>query len=652
MDKLDQPAHVGETISPTTLCDLVEDAVAGEPAEDATQHASLGQLDVASLPRLMSAAAAAAGGAAVGEAGVLEVRGVLGEGGMGRVQLALQRSLQREVAVKRLRDAESPHRRRLSNALLWEARVMGALEHPNITPIHELGCADDGSPLLVMKRISGESWRQLIAHPSHPMWASLEASGRARLDVHLDVLVQLCNALHYAHSFGIIHRDLKPDNVMLGAFGEVYLVDWGTAVRLPHAAGGGVVGTPAYMAPEMARDEAVSARTDVFLLGATLYELLSGHPPYQAPSVMACLWKAAHGDAPPLPASLPAELVAICARAMSADPAARFESPAALRLALEAFRQHQGSHEVARAALERTQALLVMLRPDASPPPDRQALYELAAECRFGLRLALRQWPDNAQAAAALRACVHGLLQFELRAQNIDAATALLAELPPADPARADTLAALADMRRALADERAQILRLRRLTDYTTGGRARVLTFGAVAVASAVIAARAIWTRFSDSAPISPTRAMLDMSVLLAVASISIVTLRRRFGGTPFNRRFLSLLVLAFLSMTVNRALGIHFDRPLSQTFSGDLWLSSVICATVGIALHPWGWGLAAISVAGGLVATFSPINAQLALNICGTLILCIAAVVAVRAPPARASLSASGGSPVESAPP
>ena len=105
---------------------------------------------------------------------------------------------------------------------------MSTLEHPNILPIHSLGCDGSGSPMLVMRRVQGVAWSQLLLDSSHPMWKSY--SGTDRLDFHLDVMLQVCKAMSYAHSRGIIHRDLKPENVMIGEIGEVYVFDWGIAL--------------------------------------------------------------------------------------------------------------------------------------------------------------------------------------------------------------------------------------------------------------------------------------------------------------------------------------------------------------------------------------------------------------------------------------
>jgi hypothetical protein len=217
-------------------------------------------------------------------AGDLEVTGVLGDGGMGQVLAARQRSLARLVALKRVRPAHATSE--TEAALLDEGRITGGLEHPNIVPVHALGRDDVGNPVLVMKRIEGTSWRALLDDDAHPAWAPLLAAHGDRTSAHLEVLMRVADAAHFAHARGVVHRDIKPENVMVGSFGEVYLVDWGIAVRVGRTVADGdgafrIRGTPAYMAPEMIGGDParVDARTDVYLLGGVLHVILTGRPP-------------------------------------------------------------------------------------------------------------------------------------------------------------------------------------------------------------------------------------------------------------------------------------------------------------------------------------------------------------------------------------
>lgn len=223
---------------------------------------------------------------------LVELQKEIGRGGMGVVHSARQRSLGRNVAAKStLGDATA--------ALLREAWICGNLEHPNVIPVYELYRGADQKPVMVMKHVEGKPWSEVLR----------ESSDR---EAQLRILVQLCHTVHYAHIHGFVHLDLKPDNVMIGSFGEMYLLDWGVAAStstehppfIPRARDiRRVLGTPAYMAPELAEGDggSVGPATDVYLLGAILFEILTGAPPHQGETLMECIVCAFSGVRPACP---------------------------------------------------------------------------------------------------------------------------------------------------------------------------------------------------------------------------------------------------------------------------------------------------------------------------------------------------------------
>jgi hypothetical protein len=236
-----------------------------------------------------------------------ELLGDVGHGGAGVVFRGRDRLLGRELAVKVLRDV---HRRtpEIYRRFIEEARVGSRLQHPAIVPVYDLGWFDDRRPYITMKLVEGRTLAALLKDRSDP------AQDRPRL---LGVFEQVCQAMAYAHARGVVHRDLKPANVMVGAFGEVQVMDWGFAKVLggaaefrkavaaaspasepPSASQSGVMmGTPAYMPQEQAQGQAalIDPRADVFALGAILCEILTGAPPYVGALHEVCLM-AAEGD--------------------------------------------------------------------------------------------------------------------------------------------------------------------------------------------------------------------------------------------------------------------------------------------------------------------------------------------------------------------
>jgi serine/threonine protein kinase len=206
----------------------------------------------------------------------------IARGGMGRVYAGHDLTLDREVAVKTLLPGANAER------FVTEAKITAKLPHPGIPPVHALGTLADGTPYLAMKLIRGRTLAQLLRERPSPLH---------ELPRFVQVFEQIAQAVGFAHAQGVLHRDLKPLNVMVGALGEVQVMDWGLAKdvasgegerpeELPEAenvtqtAAGAVLGTPGYMAPEQARGEVVDARADVFALGATLAAILTGQPAF------------------------------------------------------------------------------------------------------------------------------------------------------------------------------------------------------------------------------------------------------------------------------------------------------------------------------------------------------------------------------------
>jgi len=304
---------------------------------------------------------------------------VVGEGGMGQVFRAEQPALRREVAIKKLHEAlgDAPDGGLIEASLstadrqaafVSEARVTGYLDHPNIVPVYALGQDQARRWFLSMKLVRGISWKYLL-HPGQALEREKQNEARARnlsvddakdraahLEANLRLLLTVSNAVAFAHSKQIIHRDLKPENVMVGAFGEVLVMDWGLAVdvsetpdpaqaRVPHKTSTGMGGTADYMAPEQTygRGAGLSARTDVFLLGAILHELLTGKAPNAAGELQQALFKALRCEAPVFDAQVPKELANACRKALAKDPAARHASVLEFQQALEGYLTHRDS---------------------------------------------------------------------------------------------------------------------------------------------------------------------------------------------------------------------------------------------------------------------------------------------------------------------
>jgi eukaryotic-like serine/threonine-protein kinase len=290
-------------------------------------------------------------------------------GGLGAVFVALDAELNREVALKQIleKHADDPSSQR---RFLLEAEITGGLEHPGIVPVYSLGRYEDGRPYYAMRLISGETLKEAIDHDRAELGSrqgapTEDAGSTARSnpntgsrDLRLLKLLRrfldVCNAVDYAHSRGVLHRDLKPGNVIVGRYGETLVLDWGLAkatgrsdpsagehTLMPRSGGssetlpGSAMGTPAYMSPEQASGDLdrLGPRSDVYSLGATLYCLLTGRPPFEGRDAGEVLGAVRRGEfAPPRrhDPTIDVALEAVCLKAMATRPEDRYATARAL----------------------------------------------------------------------------------------------------------------------------------------------------------------------------------------------------------------------------------------------------------------------------------------------------------------------------------
>ncbi|MCC8180023.1 MAG: SUMF1/EgtB/PvdO family nonheme iron enzyme [Planctomycetes bacterium] len=366
------------------------------------------------------------------------VKRVVGQGGMGVVYIASQTSLNRDVAVKMiLPNADSENSRQ---KLVAEALVTGELEHPNIIPIYELGQTDKNKLFYAMKIVDGKPWSD-----------ELPANSERQ---NIDILLRVADAVAFAHDKGVIHRDLKPENVMLGGYGEVLLMDWGLAVSQidrgraePLNQTNAKAGTPAYMAPEMARGEVdrIGPASDIYLLGAILFEILTGRRPHGGRNVYICLRAAAENYLQPTERA--DSLLQVARKAMATDPAERHAS-------VKAFQQD------VREVLAHTESLNLVNNAELSlHAAEAAGSYEDYSQAIFAYREAITLWEENQAAHSGLvharkryaaRAFANG--DYDLAAFNLEGLT---------DP---EATALSGSVARAKADAEARKRRVRKLT--------------------------------------------------------------------------------------------------------------------------------------------------------------------------------------------
>jgi serine/threonine-protein kinase len=510
------------------------------------------------------------------------LRAEIGRGGMASVWAAEQMALAREVALKRCTE-RSPEAEHL---LLREAIITGQLEHPGIVPVHTV-LMDSEGPVVVMKRVSGTTWDALIRAAETP------------LEQHLDILAAALNAVELAHSRGVVHRDLKPSNIMIGDYGQVYVLDWGVAMRRQDAPSDAIVGTPFYMAPEMAEGRA-DERTDVFLLGATLHEVLTGSPRHRGDTALLLLYAAMYVEPYAYGKDVPEELAQLCNRACARRPEDRFQSVAELRHALRTYRTHRNAQLLCDAA-DQAQKRALANAADTARYAHAQSDF---LEARFGYHAALRIWAESPRATQGLRSTLQAMCRRELDAGRSEPARALLAELNPPDlelAARANTLEEA--QRRA----RERMARIERDQDPAVGARTRAQSYLLLGAATALMTLvlyvqRVLFPHFAPSA----LRLTIVGGAVLALLLLLVLRWRRTGEFNSINRRIAEITISTLAVSFASRLSGYMLSTEPSHILVTDAFILGLGGGLLS-AYHRAGPWLASMSFAAAVVGSIWP---------------------------------------------
>ncbi len=509
----------------------------------------------------------------------VDVGPTLARGGMAVVHLGHQRKLGRSVAVKTLRSGEV----RDFERLVREAKLMSRLEHPNILPVHDIFVDDEGMPQVVLKLIEGDTWSDVMGDED----AVLKNHGAVDLlEWNLDVLKQVCRAVSFAHSHGVIHRDIKPANVMVGRFGEVYLLDWGIAQETDKSdtdvgplPADEIAGTMVYMAPEQLEGEAsrIGPWTDVYLLGATLFHVLTGEAPHKGVSrEQRILWMLDGIAKPPyLPEDIPIELRRIVTRSMDPDFRKRFDSAEGFRKALVDFTTHRAAARfVERGDAER------LLAEEAWHEGDHGETLRhlLAADLAYGAALA--EWPGSPDAAVGAAELI------TLRVQHA---------LATGEPRRALRLVQAHDLEGELAERARQAVddaereeeRLRGIaadSDLGIGHRTRGVLGALIALGYLVF-----WTYVAFRPPDTVMPLVVFSGACMIVAAIVVTHSARVLLKTRLNRTVLTVHMSLMLIITAWCAGGGAMGLAVQQIQIVLLLVWGLGVGAIASVVHPLG---------------------------------------------------------------
>ena len=348
---------------------------------------------------------------------------VLGKGGMGIVKCGQQRYPDREVAIKKVLRPSNTHQR----MLLHEAQITGQLEHPSIVPIHQIKQDDDGNVEIIMKRVQGKTLLEMLD--------SVHTTPHYTLPVmNVQYLIQTCFALEYAHNQNIVHRDIKLENIMVGDFNEVFLMDWGLGMDIVTKKGAhpGIVGTPCYMAPEMlsGNPDDIDFRTDVYLMGATIHHWLTGQPLHNGANVRDTLELVLASKPHDYPSEIPTIFGRMLNKACHQAKSERFQTIKELREALEAALEHWEAIQLT----ERAKTMLDEFESLLGTSTDSTEITKQYLKIRALLESSIEMWKENTTAVEALHSLLILMVDHHIDRLELSVAESLFAELttPPA----------------------------------------------------------------------------------------------------------------------------------------------------------------------------------------------------------------------------
>lgn len=506
----------------------------------------------------------------------------LGQGGSAIVRLATQHSLGREVAIKSpvggITSAAALQR------VLQEGWVTGALDHPGVVPVHDIATDANGCPHIVMRRVEGLTWSELLAD---------DTEVRNRFSVHdieewhLRVLMSVAATVHHAHGRGVIHRDLKPDNVMVGPAGETILLDWGIAVAidpervpfLPAAADQHrIAGTPRFMAPELAAGDgaAQGVTTDVYLLGGLLHAILTGdgpHPGSDARRVIALVPEFEFRATP----DKPAQLQAIAAKALALAPADRQQSADEFRLNIQHYLENRSAAALYRAGQLEAELLVSSIAENTDP----EKIIRHYASARASFDHALASASGSVDAAAGLAQTQAHFVEWQLSRGEAEAARAVLGEMASAPETLVRAVSAALDVQHR---EREAARRL--LHDHDQTARVRTRAYVSLLLGLFFTLAPAFAAAFR------PEPTYLELHTATGTLLLLVLVLwwwaRDSLERTSLNRLFIRTAAIAPLAQ-MTLMLGLwRMDIPSASAVHFFPLTSAALTAVLAAAEAPW----------------------------------------------------------------
>jgi eukaryotic-like serine/threonine-protein kinase len=509
---------------------------------------------------------------------------LIAEGGMGRIFEGSQRYPERKVAIKKSKKNTVEDQQQL----LHEAMIVGALEHPNIIPVHQILISAEEGHSVVMKRIHGISFKQKIV------------DGCSLLET-LQILLPVCNAVEYAHSQGIVHRDIKPSNIMIGHFGEVYLLDWGLALNLSDKQKG-VVGSPSFMAPEMLYSDTtkITEQTDVYLLGATLHYAITGKAKHAGKNIKGIVSQIQKSQPYHYAPHIPEQLGQLINSACEKNAERRPESVRVLRETIEELVQHWPALQLTQEALVRAFEVSQIRTCQTVNVDQVQSCHQIFTLARQDFEYALRIWPDNSLALDGLEKLLVDMINIHIQQNESAAALLLYSNLQNKFPELLEKIEKQRKKSDQLDPEQQRLLKLGEEHDFVRAQEASAPFAALIALSALLIALWANYAYVYEQQQLSNHLLFSSSVAVLLIVCLLIFYRREDLFYNKAARGMYVEVIGTLFTISFNRLVGIWYEIDVNALMSVDCfiigfatvsiwpiilageWLS-IICFTLGV---------------------------------------------------------------------
>ncbi len=525
----------------------------------------------------------------------VETEECLGKGGMGIVICGQQTLPDREVAIKKVLKSSNTYQR----MLLQEAQITGQLEHPNIVPIHQISQNENGEIQIIMKKVQGTTLLEQLSsiHPKNGVNNSFDLPVS-----HLQQLLLVCHALEYAHSRHIVHRDIKLENIMVGKYNEVFLMDWGLGMHLVNQIGAnpGIVGTPCYLAPEMlsGNPDDVDVRTDVYLMGATIHHLLMGKPRHDKPKVRETLEQAQASDPYEYPDRIPSVFGDMLNKACARSKSKRFQSMQELRIALEDALEHWEAIQLTTKATN----LLNVFLPTLQDATDTTSIGREFLRIRTLLESAVEMWNDNIAAKVSLNTLLEAMIEYHVRRLEVSVADSLYQELQsPSDHLTESMHKARTEYNKlAQAHERAQEYDP---THSKSGRRTLIVSLAATAVL--LISFAGAYSLFV-SPEVTTTRLMYTGSLVSTSCIVGVFLGRKTLLTNKLGAQMARTFTMTSLLATFNHGVGHLYKESPTSIMTVDIFIIAAAFALMKESI-PSAYRIAVMGITFGVTGLLYP---------------------------------------------